>query len=406
MTAPSSPPNILFVDDDPLVLQGLQRMLRPIRHEWTMFFVESGFKALELMASTPFHVLVSDMRMPGMNGAQLLTEVRNRYPKTIRLILSGHADREMILHCVGTAHQFLSKPCEPDAIRSAIARAAAFDSSIKSEQIKKLVVQMDRIPSIPSIFSEIVEKLRDDETPIDEISALVAQDLAITAKLLKLVNSAFFGLHRGISSPAEAVAYLGLETIKSLVLAVNAFSSLESAKIPGISLERLWEHSMAVGATARRIIEAENVPKIFAEESFLAGMLHDIGKLVMAVNLPQEYENALKHSRTERVPLYQAEEHIFGANHADVGGYVLSLWGLPARVVEAIAFHHDPEVSAATGLNPVIAVHVANHAVRTKELQSAPESQEGPGGELRSTFLASLSLEEKLPAWMNFAYDR
>jgi HD-like signal output (HDOD) protein len=405
MTASDLRPNVLFVDDDPLILQGLQRMLRPVRNEWSMFFVESGSKALELMATTPVQVVVSDMRMPGMNGAQLLSEIKSRYPKTVRLILSGHADRELILQCVGTAHQFLPKPCEPDAIRCAISRATALDGSVKSEQIKNLVVQMDKIPSIPSIFAEIVEKLRDDQASIDEISALVSKDLAITAKLLKLVNSAFFGLNRSISSPSEAVAYLGLDTIKALVLAVNAFATFEGAKIPGICLESLWSHSMAVAATARRIIESENVPRLFGDEGFLAGMLHDIGKLVLASNLPAEYESALKHSQTERVPLYQSEEQAFGANHADIGGYVLSLWGLPARVVEAITFHHDPEASAVTGLNPLLAVHVANYAVKQKNASSQANALSQPA-ELRTAFLATLSLDQKITEWTSLAIDQ
>lgn len=153
MATANSVIRVLFVDDDPLILQGLQRMLRPMRNEWAMSFAESGTKALEMMAEEPFQVVVSDMRMPGMNGAQLLTETKNRYAKTVRLILSGHADKDLIFQSVGTAHQFLSKPCEPEAIRAAISRASTFNSSIRSDQIQKLIVQMDKIPSIPAVLS-------------------------------------------------------------------------------------------------------------------------------------------------------------------------------------------------------------------------------------------------------------
>ena len=111
MTDTPAKTRILFVDDEPLVLQGLQRMLRPMRNEWEMAFVESGRRALEEMATLPFQVVVSDMRMPGMNGAQFLSHVQELYPRTVRLILSGHADKDLIMKCVGTAHQFLAKPC-------------------------------------------------------------------------------------------------------------------------------------------------------------------------------------------------------------------------------------------------------------------------------------------------------
>ena len=388
--------NVLFVDDDPLILQGLQRMLRPMRNDWAMSFVESGPKALESMAELPCDVVVSDMRMPVMNGAQLLGEVKERYPRTVRLILSGHADKELILQCVGTAHQFLLKPSDPETIRSAIARASAFNASVKSEQIRKLIVGMDTIPSIPAVYAEVVELLKKEDVGIDEVGEVISKDLAITAKLLKLVNSAFFGLCRQVSSPSEAAVYLGIDTLKSLVLGVNAFARFDGLKTPGVSIEKIWTHSLEVGAVARKIIEAEDGPRGFAEESFVAGLLHDIGKVVLATNLP-EYQKVLAHAAHDKIPLFQAEEQAFGANHADVAGYVLSLWGLPTRVVDAISHHHMPEPTAATGLNPMIAVHVADAAVHKKMGLVDPEAM------LRTEFLERIGATENVKRWMNLA---
>jgi HD-like signal output (HDOD) protein/CheY-like chemotaxis protein len=397
MTTPAAHLNVLFVDDDPLILQGLQRMLRPMRNEWSMTFVESGTGALDAMTKDAFQVVVSDMRMPGMNGAQLLAEIKNKYPRTVRLILSGHADKDLILQCVGTAHQFLVKPCDPETLRAAIARAKAFNSSVKSERIQKLVVDMDKIPSIPSVYSEMVQKLREEDSSIEEIGDVIAKDLAITAKLLKLVNSAFFGLCRQVSSPAEAAAYLGVDTMKSLVLGVNAFSSFEGTKIPGISLEKLWAHSLEVGSIARKICQEENVPRQVGEESFIAGMLHDIGKVVLAINLPAEYEQVLQRATKENIPLFMAEEESFGANHADVAGFVLSLWGLPTRVVEAITHHHEPQVLAPDSLTPAVAVHLANAIVHHKANAAYAEST------LQKPVLTSIGVNDTLTNWMSFA---
>jgi putative nucleotidyltransferase with HDIG domain len=388
--------NVLFVDDDPLILQGLQRMLRTMRNDWAMSFVESGAKALESMAAEPCEVVVSDMRMPGMNGAELLSQIKERYPKTVRLILSGHADKELILQCVGTAHQFLLKPSDPETIRSAIARASAFNSSVKSEQIRKLIVGMDTIPSIPAVYAEVVELLKKEDVGIDEVGAVISKDLAITAKLLKLVNSAFFGLCRQVSSPSEAAVYLGIDTLKSLVLGVNAFARFDGIKTPGVSIEKIWAHSLEVGAVARKIIESEDAPKGFAEESFVAGLLHDIGKVVMATNLP-DYQKVLTQAAHDKMPLFMAEEQAFGANHADVAGYLLSLWGLPTRVVDAISHHHQLEATAADSLNPMIAVHVADAAVHRKMGLVDQESL------LRMEFLESMGMNENVNRWMNLA---
>lgn len=245
-------PQILFVDDEPLVLQGLQRSMRSMRNEWDMSFLDNAAAALAFMVETPVAVIVSDMRMPVMNGAQLLGEVMKRHPKTVRLILSGHADQELILQCVGSTHQFLSKPCDPEQLRATVRRAMDLESNLKNERLQQLVGRMEHLPSVPSLYSEIVDKMHDPEVVLEDVGAIIAKDAGMTAKMLKLVNSAFFGLRREVSSPAEAVSYLGLDTIKSLVLSMHAFSQFETANAAGFSLAAVWNHSMATAAAAKQ----------------------------------------------------------------------------------------------------------------------------------------------------------
>lgn len=390
---------VLFVDDEPLVLQGLQRMLRPLRAEWEMAFVESGQAALQLMSEEPFQVIVSDMRMPGMNGAQLLSRVQEAYPKTVRLILSGHADKELILKCVGTAHQFLSKPCEPDALRAAIARGCEFDASLKSERIKQIIARMDRLPSIPALLNEVIDKLRQEDCSIEAVGEIIARDIAMTAKLLKLVNSAFFGLRRQISRPADAVTYLGIDTIKSLVLAVNAFSSMDSAANGPVSLDALWSHSLEVAGSARQLSLALGADKVQIEESFIAGMLHDIGKLALSVNVPEEYAGAIAAAKHSGAPLHKAEESVFGANHADIGGYLLSLWGLPPRVVEGICYHHEPQRSRGEVSTALLTVHLG-------DALSRESAQAGSGSALLDhEFLTRLGHPADLADWKKRCHD-
>ena len=206
---------VLFVDDDPLVLQGLQRMLRPQRGEWDMTFAGSGAEALKFLGATTVDVVVSDMLMPGMNGAQLLAEVMRLHPETIRIILSGHANKDLILQCVGCTHQYLSKPCEPDALRAVIRRATSLETNLENARVKELVAKLGELPTIPALYSQVVTALNDPDTTVAEVGRIVEQDPAMTAKLLKLVNSAYFGLRRQVSSAAEAAAYLGIDTIKS-----------------------------------------------------------------------------------------------------------------------------------------------------------------------------------------------
>jgi HD-like signal output (HDOD) protein len=386
---------ILFVDDEALVLQGLQRMLRNMRAEWDMTFVESGAKALELLSQTPVDVVVSDMRMPGMNGAQLLAEVMKRFPKTIRLILSGHADQELILKCVGSTHQYLSKPCDPEMLKAAVSRAVHLEDSLRDQTLRQLVTQLDRVPSIPSLYVEIVEKLNDPEVGVDTIGEIIARDMGMTAKILKLVNSSFFGLRRQISSPSGAVAYIGLDTIKSLVLSLHAFSQFEGLDPGKFSIEALWRHSQETANAAKQIARLEKAEQKTADEAFVSGLLHDTGKLILASNFPQKYDAVIQMHEEQALEVVDAEERTFGANHADVGGYLLGLWGLPVPVVEAISFHHCPGKALHKTFSPLAAVHAANALVHTQEGSPARTAR----AQEDRHYLSELGLLERWDVW-------
>ncbi len=387
---------VLFVDDEDMVLQGLQRSMRPMRNDWDMTFVDSGAKALAFMETTPVDVVVADMRMPGMNGVQLFGEVATRHPKTVRLILSGHADQDLILQCVGSAHQFLSKPCDPEALRLTVRRAMELEGSLKNAHLQQLVARMGHLPSIPSLYSEIVEKMNDPEAALDDVGEIIAKDPGMTAKILKLVNSAFFGLRREVSNPADAAGFLGLDTIKSLVLSLHAFAQYENVKPEGFSLPALWNHSMGTAALAKRIAQLEKADLKTVDQAFVAGMLHDTGKTVLACNFPDLYGKTLQAAQAQGADLLAAEEGAFGANHADVGGYLLGLWGLPAAVVDAIALHYHPLRSADQGFTALTAVHAANVIVK-----SAAGTVPAWSGE----YLDRLALGERAAAWHQDYWD-
>lgn len=382
---------IIFVDDEAFVLQGLQRMLRPMRHEWDMEFVESGSIALERMAQASYDVVISDMMMPGMNGAQLLTQVRQRSPKTVRLILSGHADRELILKCVGSAHQYLSKPCDAEALKATVLRTTAMESSAQNEKLMTLVAQVETLPSLPSLYTEIIECLHRPEFSMDDVGAIIAKDIAMTAKVLKLVNSAFFGLGRRISSPAEAAAYLGAEVLKALVLSANVFGQYQAIQIGNFSADALWQHSLRTAGAAKIIAKEEHATRVQVEEAFVAGMLHDSGKLVLATNFPDPYREVLDKMETQRLSACEAERAVFGASHAEIGGYLLGLWGLPVPVVEAIALHHSPGLIPTEQFTALTAVHVAN------ALTHDPTGATG----MDAPYLTALGLEKRIAVWQS-----
>ena len=351
---------ILFVDDEPMILAGLRRSLRSIRAAWTMDFASSGPEALEMMARAPFDVVVTDMRMPGMDGAQLLREVEKRHPRCLRFVLSGHSEQEAILRTVNLAHQFVSKPCDAEEIRVKITGAFALDALLESDQLKELISRLERVPSLPFLYFKIVSELQADEPSIARIAETITGDMGMATKVLQLVNSAFFALRQNVSSLTQAVSLLGLETIKALVLSAHIFSQFDGRLLTNLDLRWLWEHSFVTAGFAKSIAQCEASDALTVENSFTAGLLHDTGTLVLASALPEQYNDMLHLAFSERVPRTEAERQSFGCTHAEVDAYLFALWGLPSPIIEAVAWHHRPSESPAAAFCPLAAVHIAS----------------------------------------------
>ncbi|MBC8094821.1 MAG: HDOD domain-containing protein [Akkermansiaceae bacterium] len=393
--------NLLFVDDEPRILQGLQRQLYSMRNEWKMTFVDSGAKALEFLAANPVDVTVTDMMMPGMDGAQLLTEVMKNYPKTVRIVLSGHADRESVLRLVGPAHQYLSKPCEAEELRGAISRAFALRDLLTNEQLKQLATRLRSLPTLPTLHAQLTEELRKEEPSMEAVAQIIAKDIGMTSKILQLVNSAFFGLPQPLSSPQEAVMYLGMATVRSLVLSIQVFSQFDPRIVKHFSIDGLAQHCWMTGAMARRIAEFEHCSSKVDDQCFLAGLLHDVGQLVLASGLPEEYARVLETAKAENKSILEVEKAVFGATHAEVGAYLLGLWGLPNPIIEAVAFHHRPADAPVKGFSPLVAVYVGSLFAHEQSsgAQVARESK------VDEAALASHGLEGKLEAWRAHCFD-
>ncbi len=392
---------ILFVDDEPNILDGLRRMLRSMRKEFELCFAENAKEALEMMEKEEFDVVVSDMRMPGMDGAELLTEIQKRYPHSIRIMLTGQADEESTLRTIGVVHQFLAKPCDPEKLKNILLRASALHRLMIDGTLKDIVSSIDTLPSLPSMYIKLQEKIKDPEASLDDIGEIISKDIAMTAKILQLVNSAFFGLYQTVESPARAVKLLGLDTIKALVLVSHIFSE---SKISSdfFSAQTLWTHSMTVGTLSKKIAESETDEKGTINNSYIAGLLHDIGKLILVSKMELFYTDAVLLARQEHIPLRQAEKTIFKATHCDMGAFLIGLWGFPSDIVEAIGFHHQLGEYPADTFSPALAVHIAN----VMYYQFHQDETIGSMPEFNEEYLQKIGMGEKLEKWQGlcFAY--
>jgi putative nucleotidyltransferase with HDIG domain len=380
---------VLFVDDEQHVLDGLRDALRRHRKRWDMRFASDATIAMQWMGDQAFDVVVSDMRMPGMDGAALLAHVKQRHAGTARVILSGQADRDSVLRALPSAHQFLSKPCEPENLIVVIERASALQRLLADPQLRDIVGRIDRLPSAPQLYWELTIAASRPETGMDELVAIVERDPAMSLKVLQLVNSAYFASAQRVSSVQQAVTRLGTDLLKALALVVHAFDSLEVAPFPAFSIKALQEHSFLTARLAKEIA----CDPATAAEAFATAVLHDVGKLVLATGAPERFARVMQEQRRSRRPCHEIERELLGVTHAEVGAYLLGSWGLPLSMVETVAYHHSPLAQPELD-NPVMsAVHVANALVDPASYEATDPRHDGL---LDMAYLSETGVADKL----------
>ncbi|MFA8341846.1 MAG: HDOD domain-containing protein [Rhodothermaceae bacterium] len=373
--------SILFVDDEKNVINGLKRMLFSMRKEWNLMFAESGASALETMAKNTIDVLVTDMRMPQMDGAELLEKVREDFPQTIRIILSGHSDDEMAIRSTRVAHQFIAKPCDAETLKAKIVKTIKLRELLSDKSLLEVVNGIDDLPSLPDTYIQLDAELKKKDVSIGKISEIISKDITMSAKILQIVNSAFFGLPSKVTNTGQAVNLLGVTIVKSLILYVSTFGN---PKIPDKSkfyLETLWDHSFLVGNICRKISRIANFGKEVCDDAYTAGILHDIGKLILLKN-SNYYNDVFALMGEKDISILEAEKTLYKTNHSEIGGYLLGIWGLPENIVEAVAFHYSPEGKADTDILTLPILYLANKLSVLKvsgDLESTNLSMEETG---------------------------
>lgn len=312
---------VLFVDDEPRVLESLERAFFDLDLDWDISRATSGREALEVLARGAMDVVVTDMRMPGMDGSALLEAVKNEMPGAARIVLSGQTDEASTMRVMRLAHQFLSKPCSTEHLVNAIRRAAALQSALLDPELRRCICGIEALPPAPAVYQELTALLENEEVSVDAIAEVVRSDPAIASHVLQIANSSFFRSGKEISAIGAAVARLGLRLVRGIALSTTAFAMARAlGPADRARISALQRRSACIASTARRLSLAGQ------ELAFTAGLLCDLGELVMLQRTRAPEDRAL---------LRQAD-------HAMVGAVVLDLWGIPASVAQAVAAHHDP----------------------------------------------------------------
>lgn len=376
---------VLFVDDEQPMLEALRARLHRLHGKWDMDFVDSGAQALERMHERACDVIVTDMRMPGMDGGQLLEAVGQRWPETVRIVLSGCAELELAVRLVPIAHQYVSKPCEPKQLETVVDRCLLLHDVLNKPPLRALVGRLRRLPMLPRIYSALQAVIKDENASVAQVADLVCADAALAARVLQLVNSAFFRLARRISNIEQAVAYLGFQAIRNLATTAEIFSQWRGGYCAGLDLERLQRHGQAVAAATGALTAGTPI----ADDALLAGLLHDIGYWVLAQECPQDLSAAVQLAAQEGIPLHAAENRVFGASHAEIGAYLLGIWGLPYAVVEAVAHHHQPQRVVHTEFDVLGAV-VIGHALATGDETTVVPTARAPHPGIDASYLRAV----------------
>jgi HD-like signal output (HDOD) protein len=388
---------LLFVDDDAMVLAGLRRALHDMRQEWDMRFAPGAHAALQALEKEPFDAVITDMRMPSMDGALLLDCIKDRYPQIVRIILSGQSEKEAVLRSIAPAHQYLAKPCDIRELKLRLNQAFASRDLVTNPVIAAAIARLRSIPSLPAIYNELTVALRSETASLGQIEQIIARDIGMASKILQLANSAFIGVHGRVSSLRQAVSLIGIETVRTLTLSIHVFSQFDRKSAVASSLPALWDHSVCVASVAQHIAVDETGDKSLAEECFAAGLLHDAGKIILLAEKPKEYGEILKDAKRSPRSIETLEIEALGCSHAQLGAYLMSMWGLPTSLVHAVAFHHRPSEAIESRFSPLTAVHCA-------DALSIEPGDTGEAGDIPfdAAYLDSLGLSEKVGAWRSF----
>jgi HD-like signal output (HDOD) protein len=376
-------------------LETLQPSLAALGTAWDCVVTPDAVTALAALAQAPFDAVVANLSPGGIDDAELLRQAAIQYPRTARFALAGVADRETVVNCIGAAHQFISKPWKPSELVSIVERSLALDAWLATDKLRSFVPRLGKLPGLPSTYFEVIKRAESPNSTVESIAEVIARDPALTARLLQMANSPACGLNQKVTSPAEAVSILGLETVKSLVLCLQLYG--RTSPVPGasFSLDELWDHSFRVAKLSARIVLRCINSERMASEAYTAGLLHNIGQIVLATNLAGEYSAVVEVSRAQKWPLQEVELEQMGVTSSQVGAYLLGLWGMPLPLVEAVALHLSPASATMPDFSLLTVVHVANVLA-----QEANARHSGiPLPRLDTQYLAALELPKKIDTW-------
>jgi len=391
---------VLIVSGDAEWFARTEEAWKSLQPGWNCQHAGDPRQALKALSVYTFQAVVLDSKMP--ETVQLLDWIDQLLEDTVRVVRCEAQERSVFLEWQKGGVTAVADNIDAETLAASLKRTARLRVWLADPAMKALVPLLRKLPVVPKLHTQIAKELQSPTASIDAVAELIAQEPVMAAKMLQLVNSAFFGLGHEISQPAEAVMYLGAERVRALVLLASAFTQFGEVHCAGFSPDSVWQHSLQTSALARRIALAEAADVKAAESAFTAGLLHDLGHLMLAGNLASRYANARRVAAPDETAQLEAELKEFGTTHAELGAYLLGTWGLPLPMLEAVAWHHWPDRSEDTGFTALTAVHAANVFARELETGGQPNKA---ACKLNSVYLERIGLLSRVDAWRELCRD-
>jgi HD-like signal output (HDOD) protein len=387
---------LYVVDDQPQLLELAVLILQMADPDWKVVGFPGPHEALEAVKTIAPDLVLTDHLMPGMQGSELLERVRAISPRTIRVIMSGYVALST-LELITSAHQYIAKPFDTPGLRDLVRRTFAAQDRIVHLGLQTVVTELRSIPSLPQVHHSLLRELEDERTATAAIAGVVADDPGLSLKVLHLANSSLFGRGNLVTSPVDAVMCLGTDMIAAIVLSQSLFRHYEALHRPEMDLKRVWAHSWETARLAQHLCREKRLGNKAGEEAFLAGLMHEIGRFILIDNFPMAFQTACDSARQTRSPLAAGLRETLQATPSQVGAYVLELWGLPNRVVDAIGALDNPAEGQTDGMTLRAALYIADH------IASGKFPADGfPVEEWNKDYLKSAGCEDQIPAWEEF----
>lgn len=370
---------IMFVDDEVLLLNGFKRLL--FKKKWTLYFASSGQKALEILQEHSVDFIVSDMRMPGMSGGELLERVYQLHPETVRIILSGQSDEQASIKASEFAHQWFTKPCDPQELEKTLIGIDKIRQLFPNEEILKDIGHIKTLPSPPKIFLQLKAILDNDTVDMEEISSVILKDPGLVAKLLQVTNSAFFAQTKAVETLKEAITRVGTDLVIGTILAIELYENLQNIPVDFIEIQQ--SHCLATAKLASSFVEQE-----YKDQTILVGLLHNIGKLIMLLISPKIIDVYNDKSITPEMER-DYEKDKLKVEQAQLAGYLMHLWHFDYSLIKNILLHNKPNALIKMEFGPATAVYIADKLINNEDIDIS--------------LIAHFKLEEKLITWQKRA---